>query len=107
MRKVLAVGLVLVLACSFVLIGKGSADAMNNEAAAMLAGAIAIVGGAAIHAATVNAYYPEPVYVETYPTSYYRERTVIVHEYPRYRNFHRPYRGAYERGWSEHARRRY
>lgn len=106
MKKLLAVGLVVVLACSFVLIGKGNAEAMNNEAAAMLAGAIAIFGGAAIHAATADAYYPEPVYVESYPVTYHRERTIIVNEYPRYRSVHRPYRDAYERG-HERNRRHY
>ncbi len=100
MKKLITVSMVVVLALGLLLIGNTRADAMNNESAALLAGAIAVFGGAALHAAV----YPEPAYPVYYAPSY--PVTRVVYGYPGYRGCYAGYRGywgprwgAYGRGW--------
>jgi hypothetical protein len=79
---------------------------MNNESAAMLAGAIVLFGAPVLHALASDSYRPAPVYVET-PAAYYTTRTEIVYDRPVYRKYVRPFRGAYERGWRDERARYY
>ncbi len=96
MKKALLTILVVILAGGFLLAGTPKAEAMNNESAAMLAGAIVLFGGPILHAITTDAYRPAPVYVDAYQAPYYTTRTEIIYERPAYRKCDRPYRG-YER----------
>ncbi len=72
MKKVVIGVLVIVTAFGFLSIKSDNAYAMNNESAAMLAGAIAIFGQPVMHA-VVNEVFRPPVY-RTYidsPGSFY------------------------------------
>jgi hypothetical protein len=100
-KKMILTGLVLVLTCGFLLTDTHRAQAMNNESAAMLAGAIVLFGGPILHAMTSDAYRPAPAYVESPPVSYYTTRTEIIYERPVYRAYRKPFRGAYGRGWRD------
>ena len=96
MKKAILAVLVLILTGGFLLAGTEKAEAMNNESAAMLAGAIVLFGGPILHAIAEDSYRPAPVYVDAYPSPYYTTRTEIIYERPAYRKCDRRYRG-YER----------
>jgi hypothetical protein len=85
MRKMLSMGLVLVMACSFVLLGQRRADAMDNSSAAILAGTMAIIGGAMIGAIANDAYAAD-----------HEVRTKIIYDRSRYKSCDRPYRAWYK-----------
>ncbi|MGE5301448.1 MAG: hypothetical protein ACM3MB_10910 [Acidobacteriota bacterium] len=107
MKKMFLIGLVFVLTFGFLLAATPRADAMNNESAAMLAGAIVLFGGPILHAMASDTYRPAPVYVETPAVSYHTTRTEIIYDRPVYRNCRKPFRGAYERGWRDERARYY
>ena len=99
MRKTMAMGLVLIIALGFILIGHSDVQAMNNESAAMLAGAIAIFGKPILNAIGAEIFYP------TY-TLYPLRTKVVYRTAPAYKfaPCYRP-RSAYERGWCRERRR--
>jgi hypothetical protein len=68
MKKMAGVFSVMVILCSFLLLGSRRAEAMNNESAALLAGAVVLFGSPVIQAMTGGFYYP----------AYYPSRTRIV-----------------------------
>ena len=100
MRNRRIVGLMLIIVLCFSAIGTPKAEAMNNESAAMLAGAIAILGGPILRSITEHmdrpGVYEEPV------------RTRIIYRavpmYRRHDPCYRP-RTAYERGWCTEMKR--
>jgi hypothetical protein len=75
MKKMLMVILVVALAGGFLIIGDTRAEAMNNESAALLAGAIAVFGPPLLYGMS-GAYRPGPAYAASYPV-----RTEVVYEY--------------------------
>ncbi|MDA8077599.1 MAG: hypothetical protein M0Z79_01550 [Nitrospiraceae bacterium] len=86
MKRALYILMIGVLAAGIMAAGGSRAEAMNNESAALLAGGIALFGGAVLNAVT----HPAPVYAETYPTVYYGYsyrpvRTRVVYVAPAYR----------------------
>ena len=84
MKKILSIGLVLIIVNGFTLVSFKNASAMNNESAAMLAGAIAIFGKPVLNAIGNEIFFPP-----------YNSRTTPIYEYdPCYRP-----RTAYEKGW--------
>lgn len=112
MKKIITISMVLILACSFSLTGNLKAEAMNNESAAMLAGAIAIFGKPVLNAIGREIFYPAPYYDSSYyndsynsnyysdySTYYYPNRTRIIYISPGYSRHHRQGRDSYERGW--------
>lgn len=100
MKKLLSISIVFILACSLLLIGGTRADAMNNESAALLAGAIALFGPPVLNAMTAGAFYTTPVHYSSYPRAYYPVRTEVIYAYPGYRKCY-SHSSAYERGWRE------
>ena len=94
MKKIAAVFVITSLLCSFLLLGSGKAEAMNNESAALLAGAIVLFGPPILQAMTGGFYYP----------AYYPAGTQVVlsgHGYGRYERHDR----AYRRGRCDEQRR--
>jgi len=95
MKKMFSAGLVVVFACSFLLVGRGRADAMDNASAAILAGTMAIIGGAAISAIISDTHHPYRVYEERRPVVYHRVPAAMGYEYHRYKSYDRPYQRAF------------
>jgi hypothetical protein len=96
MKKILTISVCLIIVCSFLLIGNTRADAMNNESAAMLAGAIALFGRPILNSIANDVFY------YSYSTFTYPARTRVKHFYPGHRRYYgkksfRPYR----RGWRD------
>jgi ribulose kinase len=106
-RRMFLTALVMVLAGGFLLTGTSRADAMNNESAAMLAGAIVLFGGPIIHAIATDVYRPAPVYVDSYPRAHYTTRTDIIYDRPVYKKSYRNFRRDSRSGWryERHERR--
>lgn len=94
MKKIIVIGLVLITALSFVLVVNSDVQAMNNESAAMLAGAIAIFGKPVLNAVATEIFYPQTY--STYPV------TTVYTPAPTYNydSCYRP-RSAYERGYCD------
>ncbi|MCL5024335.1 MAG: hypothetical protein M1497_13415 [Nitrospirae bacterium] len=105
MRKIVITGLALALVCGFLFVGTPGAEAMNNESAAMLAGAIAVFGPPVLSAMTGNGFYREPVYSGAYYAPAYPVRTEVIYVSPGYRRHCGPAGHAYERGWRGEWRR--
>ncbi len=104
LKIMVVVTLILGLTFSFVSVKK--AEAMNNESAAMLAGAIVLFGKPILNAIM----YPERQdYYERPTRVVYKKVYVIKHEhydgYPPYYSDCRPPFSAYERGWCDEMRR--
>ncbi|MEW5743915.1 MAG: hypothetical protein AB1805_00555 [Nitrospirota bacterium] len=106
MKTIVSFILVAVLACGFLFMGSAEAEAMNNESAAMLAGAIAIFGKPMLQAVVREISPAQPAYAASYP-SYTETREIIYvtddrphHKHYRHRN------KAYERGWRDEWRER-
>lgn len=84
------------------------AEAMNNESAALLAGAIALFGKPILQSIAGEVFYPEPVktyYQRPATKVIYKKVYVIKHEND---DCFRPClspRNAYERGWCDELRR--
>ncbi len=96
MKKTKIIALFLIIICCFLLINSKNVHAMNNESAAMLAGAIAIFGKPVLNAITTEIFYP-PVY-RAYPATtgvVYTPATSYSYD-PCYRP-----RSSYERGYCE------
>ena len=95
MKKVSLVILIVVLAGGFLVMGNTRAEAMNNESAALLAGAIAVFGPPVLYAMSRGGYRSGPAYATSYPV-----RTRVVYEHRSYAP-HQRHCGkerAYERG---------
>lgn len=113
MKKVISIVLAVALAGSFLLIDTKKAEAMNNESAAMLAGAIAIFGKPVLQTVAREIMPASPAYAEYYGDSYPRhtrvtEREVIYVKPDRYYYYDYPPRSrAYERGWRDERRHDY
>ena len=114
MKKFTTIMLITMLAISFLVIGNTKAEAMNNESAAMLAGAIAIFGRPILNAIAQDMMYPGQVYAPAYPAQYryaypatrYIERTRIIYANPRHERFCRHWRGDHRRGYRDEWRHR-
>jgi hypothetical protein len=68
MKKMAGVFSIIMMLCSFLLLDSSRAEAMNNDSAALLAGAVVLFGSPAIQAMTGGVYYP----------AYYPSETRIV-----------------------------
>ncbi|MEJ2697237.1 MAG: hypothetical protein P8013_11375 [Candidatus Sulfobium sp.] len=86
------------------------AEAMDSGSAALLAGTVAVIGGAVVYAAALDADHHRPVYVESRPSvTYYREvyrpaRTRVIYVRPGHRDCF-PDRDRYRhRGWDRNDR---
>ena len=111
MKKLITISMLLMLACSFLFIENTKAEAMNNESAAMLAGAIALFGRPVLNAISREVFYPAPYYDSSYYgdsyysnyypgySTYYPARTRIIYTSPGYSRHYRHGRDSYERGW--------
>ncbi len=118
MKKLVSLTVIFMLAISFLIIGNTKAEAMNNESAAMLAGAIALFGKPVLNAIAQDVMYPGQAYAPAYPAQYryaypatrYIERTEIIYVQPEHKRFCRHRWGAYKRGyrdeWRHHEYRR-
>ena len=104
----LIVVLAMVVSFLFSAVGVKKAEAMNNESAALLAGAIALFGQPVLHAIAGEVFYPEPVkvYRERPRKIIYKKVYVIKHERDDdcYGPCYSP-RNAYEKGWCDEWRR--
>jgi hypothetical protein len=95
MKRLMYLFLVGVLVAGFTAAGTNKAEAMNNGSAALLAGTVALIGGAVVYAAALDANYHRPVYVGSRaPVTYYREvyrpaRTEIIYLEPGH-SYYRP-----------------
>jgi len=119
MKKLITISMLLMLACSFLFIENTKAEAMNNESAAMLAGAIALFGRPVLNAISREVFYPAPYYDSSYYgdsyysnyypgySTYYPARTRIIYTSPGYSRHYRHGRDSYERGWYEDREREY
>ncbi|RMG72540.1 MAG: hypothetical protein D6710_04625 [Nitrospirae bacterium] len=92
----------------FSAVGVKKAEAMNNESAALLAGAIVLFGKPILNAIAQDVFYPEPVrvYHEKPRRVIYKKVYVIKHE--RDDDCYKPCfgpRNAYEKGWCDEWRR--
>ncbi len=106
MKRILTIIPVFILACSFMLAGNTRAEAMNNESAAMLAGAIAIFGKPVLQT-IVREVTPQPAYAYNNSYSYaaYPARSEVVYVAPEPARCYKPRGRAYERGWRDERRR--
>jgi hypothetical protein len=97
MKKMAGAFAIISMLCGFLLLGSSKAEAMNNESAALLAGAIVLFGPPVLQAVTGGFYYP----------AYYPAGTRVVVTggghgwYERYDRAH--WRGRYD----EHSRNDY
>jgi hypothetical protein len=105
MKRFMYLFLVGVLVAGFTLAGTNKAEAMNSGSAALLAGTVALIGGAVVYAAALDANYQRPVYVESYPpVAHYREvyrpaRTEIIYM-EHGRRYYRPgHADRFDSGW--------
>ena len=74
MKRLMYVLLVGVLIAGFTTAATTKAEAMDSGSAALLAGTAALIGGAVIYAAALDAGHQRTVYVQSYPSvAYYRE----------------------------------
>ncbi|MBM4139889.1 MAG: hypothetical protein FJ242_00115 [Nitrospira sp.] len=133
MKKLLSIGMLFIIAIGLVIIESDDVYAMNNESAAMLAGAIAIFGKPVLNAIAGEIFYP--TYYNSYPVynSYYNSypvqtgviyQTAPIYDYDSYyipyngygrgydRGYSRGYKRGYRRGWDDceyysHRCRRY
>lgn len=116
MKRVLSISVLLIIAISFLFIGSTDTYAMNNESAAMLAGAIAIFGKPVINAMAGEIFYP--TYYNSYPAynSYYNSypvqtrviyQTAPIYDYDSYYRPYNNYERRYDRGYSKGYRRGY
>jgi hypothetical protein len=103
MKKMVMAILVVVLAGGFLVVGDKRAEAMNNESAALLAGAIAVLGPPLLYGMS-GAYRPGPAYAASYPV-----RTEVVYEYRSHARNERycEKRRAYDRGLHDGVRQGY
>lgn len=105
MKRTLYIVMIGVLAAGMLTVSNGKAEAMNPEAALLIAGGIALFGGAMLHAAV-----PAPVYAEAYPPAYYGHSyrpvmSSVVYVEPAYRH-HRHHRYCdHDPGWRYEQRR--
>lgn len=111
MKRLMYLFLAGVLVAGFTMGGVTRAEAMDSGSAALLAGTVAVIGGAVLYAAALDADHHRPVYASSYPVTYYgevhrpvRSRVVYVHR-DRRGCFRDHYRGDH-RGW-RHDYRRY
>ncbi len=111
MKRALYILMIGVLAAGILAAGGSRAEAMNNESAALLAGGIALFGGAVLNAVT----HPAPVYAEAYPSGYYGYsyrpvRSRVIYVAPAYRGHRRDCDHDYDhdryepRRWRQHDR---
>lgn len=103
MKKVMLSVVIVVFAAGFFVSG-GEAEAMNNESAAMLAGAIAIFGRPVLQAVAGEIFPPAPapavIYTELPP--YPAPAKVKRHNHRKYYRYcDGRDESAYERGWCE------
>ncbi len=104
MKGVKVIGVVLTIALVFLLVPTKQAKAMNNESAALLAGAIALFGRPVLNAIAQDIFYgPERVYYTPRPTRVVYKKVYIYKQQPCYRPCPPSY--AYERGWCDEMRR--
>lgn len=107
MKKTIA--MVIAVAVLGLVIGGGvdRAEAMNNESAAMLAGAIAIFGPPILNA-VAGEIFPPP-YPERQTIVHYRYSQPVkgsgIHRRHRHRHDCDDYRDAYRRGWCDEQER--
>lgn len=112
MKKLSYLLLIGVIVAGLTVTGTGKAEAMDNGSAALVAGTVALIGGAVMYAAMVDADHHRPVYVGSYPAvTYSREvyrpvRTEVIYvDHDRRDSFQRHSRqrdGGYyrsDRGW--------
>ena len=92
MRKMLSIGLMVVMACSLVLVGQRKADAMDTASAVIVAGTMAFIGGAVVGAIANDAYAAERVYGERRPVVRHEVHTRVLYSRPDYRICDRPHR---------------
>ncbi len=109
MKLAKAVGILVIIGLLFSTVNVKKAEAMNNESAALLAGAIALFGKPILQSIAGDVFYPEPVktYYTTPTRVIYKKVYVIKHEYDDEDCF-KPClspRNAYERGWCDELRR--
>jgi hypothetical protein len=112
MKRLMYLFLVGVLVAGFTAGGTARAEAMDSGSAALLAGTVAVIGGAVLYAAALDADHHRPVYVKSYPSvTYYREvyrpaRPGVVYVHPGRRDCLPDHRRGDYRGW-RHDYRRY
>jgi hypothetical protein len=58
MKKMAGVFAIITMLCSFLLLGSGKAEAMNNESAVLLAGAVVLFGPPELQTMNGGFYYP-------------------------------------------------
>lgn len=118
MKRFMYLLLIGALFAGFTAAGTGRAEAMDNRSAALLAGTVAIVGGAVMYAAALDSGHQRTVYVRSYPRpTHYREvyrpvRTEVIYVEPGrpdcFRGHYRSNYGErhhYDRGrWHSHRR---
>jgi hypothetical protein len=111
MKGAKVIGFALIITLVFLLVPVRQAKAMNNESAALLAGAIALFGRPVLNAIVQDIFYgpervyytPRPTYYTTRPTRVVYKR-VYIYKQPCYRPCPPP-SYAYERGWCDEMRR--
>jgi hypothetical protein len=94
MKKMAGAFAIITMLCSFLLLGSNRAEAMNNESAALLAGAVVLFGPPVLQAMTGGFYYP----------AYYPSGTRVVVTGDGHRRYERQDR-AYWRGRYDEQRR--
>ncbi|MBI4699008.1 MAG: hypothetical protein HY758_08935 [Nitrospirae bacterium] len=119
MKSFISITIILMLTASCLIIGNSRAEAMNNESAAMLAGAIAIFGKPMLNAMANEIMYPGQEYAPSRHTQYrtaypattrYVERTEVIYVRPEHERFCRhkwhAYKRGYRDGWRHYENRR-
>lgn len=86
MKAIKIISVITIVIVTFVTVaGIENANAMNNESAAMLAGAIAVFGRPVLNAVAGTLFYPPAYYYAPPARTYYapvRTRVIRVHDAP-------------------------
>jgi len=104
MRGTRFISMLLMLIVAFIFLPPRNAKAMNNESAAMLAGAIALFGKPVLNAIAQEIFYPPVNYNGRSQGVVYYKRVYIYKE-PCCYNCYVPTSTYYEKGWRDEMRR--
>ena len=100
----MSITVIMMLTVSFLVIGNTSADAMNNESAALLTAGIVLFSIPVINAIARGGTYPEPAYSYAGPPRHV-EKTKIIYVQPKYKKHRGHWAKSYKRGYRQESKR--
>lgn len=104
MKKFISITIVMMFTVGLVAIGSTNADAMNNEAAALLTAGIVLFSIPVMSAIAQGGTYAEPAYAYTRAPRHI-EKTKIIYVQARHKKHRRDWARPYERGYRKEWKR--